>query len=87
VFIIILPVDGGSARLFYFIVVEQKSRIFPFFSTSFEEERKEREREKERMKEREREKRDSKLKTRRQCKNYHHHRTWLEQSSGVSRLC
>jgi hypothetical protein len=55
VFIIILPVDGGSARLFYFIVVEQKSRIFPFFSTSFEEERKEREREKERKKERERE--------------------------------
>ena len=56
-------------------------------------EKRKREREKERKKEkreREREKRDSKLKTRRQCKNYHHHnnnRTWLEQSSGVSRLC
>jgi len=63
VFVIILPVDGGSARLFYFIVVEQKSRIFPFFSfTSFEEERKEKERE--RKKERKKEKRERERETR-----------------------
>tara|TARA_A100001035_G_scaffold273927_1_gene265117 strand:- start:1580 stop:1828 length:249 start_codon:yes stop_codon:yes gene_type:complete len=67
VFVIILPVDGGSARLFYFIVVEHKSRIFPFFSfthLSKKREKKKRERERERERERKKEKRERERETR-----------------------